>query len=42
MTGLLAEVISRIYFVTHQIQKIYSIERVDGAASGRTGTALVR
>jgi glycosyltransferase involved in cell wall biosynthesis len=29
MTGLLAEVISRIYFVTHN-QKIYSLERVDG------------
>ncbi len=29
MTGLLAEVISRIYFVTHG-QKIYSLERVDG------------
>jgi glycosyltransferase involved in cell wall biosynthesis len=30
MTGLLAEVISRIYFVTHN-QKIYSLERVDVA-----------
>ncbi len=28
MTGLLAEVISRIYFVTHN-QKIYSLERID-------------
>ncbi|MCX6561116.1 MAG: glycosyltransferase family 2 protein [Candidatus Aminicenantes bacterium] len=28
MTGLLAEVISRIYYVTHN-QKIYSLERID-------------
>ncbi|MGD0781903.1 MAG: glycosyltransferase family 2 protein [Candidatus Aminicenantales bacterium] len=33
MTGLLAEVISRIYFTTHG-QKIYSIERVDDRAAG--------
>ena len=37
MTGLLAEVISRIYFTTHG-QKIYSIERVDErAADGARG-----
>ena len=37
MTGLLAEVISRIYFTTHG-QKIYSIERVEGrAADGAHG-----
>jgi glycosyltransferase involved in cell wall biosynthesis len=32
-TGLLAEVISRIYFTTHEM-KIYSIERVDERAAG--------
>jgi glycosyltransferase involved in cell wall biosynthesis len=32
-TGLLAEVISRIYFTTHEM-KIYSIERVDERATG--------
>ena len=37
MTGLLAEVISRIYFTTHEM-KIYSIERVDErAADGARG-----
>ena len=36
-TGLLAEVISRIYFTTHEM-KIYSIERVDErAAAGSCG-----
>jgi glycosyltransferase involved in cell wall biosynthesis len=36
-TGLLAEVISRIYFTTHEM-KIYSIERVDErAAAGACG-----
>jgi glycosyltransferase involved in cell wall biosynthesis len=36
MTGLLAEVISRIYFVTHG-QKIYSLERVDARTTPEPG-----
>ncbi len=37
-TGLLAEVISRIYFATHAL-KIYSLERIDihAAAAGPAG-----
>jgi len=39
MTGLLAEVISRVYFQTHDI-RIYSIDRIDGCGEGgTTGTA---
>jgi glycosyltransferase involved in cell wall biosynthesis len=36
MTGLLAEVISRIYFATHN-QKIYSLERIDARRPGDAG-----
>ena len=38
MTGLLAEMISRIYFQTHAI-KIYSVDRVDSRVEDRAGCA---
>jgi glycosyltransferase involved in cell wall biosynthesis len=38
MTGLLAEMISRIYFQTHAI-KIYSVDRVDSRVEDRAGRA---